>query len=336
MTQTPVLWPLVLAAAAVVALAVFWARAWRVRRAREDDENALKHLFHQRGLGQAPSFASLTGVLHRRNRSLAGTLERLERDGLIETRGQTFALTEAGEKRARQIVRAHRLWERYLADEAGMPLHDLHAAADAREHRLTADEVERLDAMLGHPLTDPHGDPIPDAQGDVTTGEEVALTAWPAGVPARIAHLEDEPPNVYRQIEAAGLDVGRLIVVDEATPGAVRVIVDGTTGSISPLAAGNVFVVATDARAADTAGTQPLSQLATGATAEVVALAPACRGDTRRRLLDLGFTPGTRLTAALDTFAGDPRAYRVRGTLIALRREQAAQVLVRDPSREKR
>lgn len=306
------------------------ARAWRTRRAREDDENALKHLFHQRGLGQAPSFSSLAGALRRRDRSLTGTIERLERAGLIETKGQTFALTASGETRARQIVRAHRLWERYLADEAGMPLRDLHKAADAHEHQLTPEQVERLDAMLGHPLVDPHGDPIPALAGELAPGEEVALTAWPVGVPATIAHLEDEPPNVYRQIEAAGLHVGRTIVVERATPGEVEINLGAETHAIPPLAAGNVFVVAAGEPARAPAGARPLSELPTGASAEVVAIDAACRGYTRRRLLDLGFTPGTRLTAALDTFAGDPRAYRVRGTLIALRREQAAQVLVRE------
>jgi DtxR family transcriptional regulator, Mn-dependent transcriptional regulator len=60
-----------------------------------------------------------------------------------------------------------------------------------------------------------------------------------------------------------------------------------------------------------------------------VSLDVNCQGFSRRRLMDLGFTPGARLEPALDTFAGDPRAYRVRGTLVALRRDQAAQIIVR-------
>ena len=72
-----------------------------------------------------------------------------------------------------------------------------------------------------------------------------------------------------------------------------------------------------------------LSDLGPGQLGEIVALDPDCRGFMRRRLLDLGFTPGARVRPDLTTFAGDPRAYRVRGTTIALRREQSARVLVR-------
>jgi DtxR family Mn-dependent transcriptional regulator len=75
-------------------------------------------------------------------------------------------------------------------------------------------------------------------------------------------------------------------------------------------------------------GVMPLSELPDKTPAEVVALDDACQGFTRRRLLDLGMTPGARLEAEMRNFFGDPRAYRVRGTLIALRREQAAQIWV--------
>ena len=76
-------------------------------------------------------------------------------------------------------------------------------------------------------------------------------------------------------------------------------------------------------------GVLPLSGLPSGASAEVIALDPAFRGFARRRLLDLGFTPGARIRSDLATFAGDPRAYRVRGTTIALRRDQSDRVLVK-------
>ena len=72
-----------------------------------------------------------------------------------------------------------------------------------------------------------------------------------------------------------------------------------------------------------------LSDLPNDASAEVVGLDETCQGFSRRRLMDLGFTAGARVQPALTTFAGDPRAYRVRGTTIALRRDQAGFVLVK-------
>jgi Fe2+ transport system protein FeoA len=78
----------------------------------------------------------------------------------------------------------------------------------------------------------------------------------------------------------------------------------------------------------------PLSELPDGATARVLALDPRFRGFARRRLLDLGFTPGAEVTVALANAFGDPRGYRVRGTLVALRGEQARFVWVRIPQAE--
>ncbi len=318
------------AAAAVACLAWMLLAGWRARHRREDEEHALKHLFNQRDLGQPASFSSLSGALRRRDPSLRATVRRLERAGQVEAHGEAFALTDAGDRRARHIVRAHRLWERYLADEARVPLRDVHRAAETREHHLTPEEVERLDALLGHPLVDPHGDRIPDVEGPLQPGDERPLTGWPAGVPARIAHIEDEPPSVYRQAEAAGLAVGGTITITAADTGGLDVIVGEEARRIPPPVAGNIFVVASEGPPVRPGAAVRLSQLPIGAAAEVVALDDACRGYTRRRLLDLGFTPGTRLVPALDTFAGDPRAYRVRGTTIALRRDQAAHVLVRE------
>ena len=97
---------------------------------------------------------------------------------------------------------------------------------------------------------------------------------------------------------------------------------------LAPAVAANVFLAATDASLAHT-GVVRLSDLSKNDRAEVVGLDDACQGFSRRRLMDLGFTEGARVRPMLQTFAGDPRAYEIRGTLVALRREQASQVLVR-------
>jgi DtxR family Mn-dependent transcriptional regulator len=98
---------------------------------------------------------------------------------------------------------------------------------------------------------------------------------------------------------------------------------------LAPAVAANVFVRPLPEYLASQSGVLPLSELPDGASAEVVALDESCQGFTRRRLLDLGMTPGAQLKPEMRNFFGDPRAYRVRGTLIALRREQAAQVWVK-------
>jgi DtxR family Mn-dependent transcriptional regulator len=248
--------------------------------------------------------------------------------GLLHARDQEFDLTPEGERLALQIVRAHRLLERYFADEARLPLGKVHDVAERREHALSAADVERLSADLGHPSYDPHGDPIPSREGAVPPASGVPATSWPAETNGRIVHLEDEPPISFAQILAEGLRVGQVVRVIEQTPQRILLTDGENEFRLAPAVAANVFL----APASDVATSTdviPLADLPDQAPAFVVALDDTCRGFSRRRLMDLGFTEGARVTPVLNTFAGDPRAYEVRGTVVAVRRDQAAQVLVR-------
>ena len=311
-------------------VAVLMAREFRHRsdtRRRTQIEDALKHLFDQQYRGRHGSFVSLGGLLRLSDRRLMQLLAQMQHQGLVVARGQEFELTPEGERVARQIVRAHRLLERYFADEARLPLRHVHAAAERREHSLTSDQIDALSASLGHPRLDPHGDPIPNRDGQIAPAGDTPVTAWPADRFGRITHLEDEPPLAYAQILAEGLRVGQVVRILESTPERL-VLTDGDHEyRLAPAVAANVFVAPAPAPAASDVIT--LADLAHGDQGEVVALDANCQGFSRRRLMDLGFTPGARLEPVLDTFAGDPRAYRVRGTLVALRSDQASQVLVR-------
>jgi len=331
---TPTFVLIVVLAASAVAL---WPRVglvalWRhraLRRNREQAENALKHLLGQAAAGQPGTLSSLQGVLRTSDRTLLALMERLEREGLIRTEGDHFRLTGEGERLAVHVLRAHRLWETYLTDELGVPVGQVHSRAERAEHQLTPADVDRLSAAMGHPETDPHGDPIPSRDGEVRPPSGTALSGWPLATPVRIVHLEDEPPLAFAQLAALGLRLGQVVHIVEHSP-ARMVLSDGQSEYVlAPLLAANVYVEPAEAPADSRAGVLRLSDLAPGDLGEVIALDPDCRGFMRRRLLDLGFTPGARVRPDLTTFAGDPRAYRVRGTTIALRREQSARVLVR-------
>jgi len=296
-------------------------------RRRVRIEDALKHLFDQEYRGRRGSFASLGGALRLDDRRLMLLLARMQQQGLVVATGQEFQLTADGERVARQVVRAHRLLERYFADEARLPLGDVHAAAERQEHALTPDQVDALSASLGHPRQDPHGDPIPGRDGEISPAGDTPVTAWPLEQFGRITHLEDEPPLAFAQILAEGLRVGQVVRIIESNPERI-VLTDGENEfRLAPAVAANVCLAPAPAPAAT--GLVTLAGLPEGETGEVVALDASCQGFSRRRLMDLGFTPGARLEPQLSTFAGDPRAYRVRGTLVALRRDQAQQVLVR-------
>jgi DtxR family Mn-dependent transcriptional regulator len=238
-------------------------------------------------------------------------------------------LTAEGRSYALRVIRVHRLWERFLADRTGVAESQWHHQADRKEHHLTPEQVEHLSAELGHPVFDPHGDPIPTPEGEMPARQGVPLSALDAGATARVVHVEDEPDTVYAQLVAARLYPGITIRVLEKTRDRLRIEADLQEHILAPVVASNLTVQpigdALDARAPD----RRLSSLCIGQEALVVDISPACRGIERRRLLDLGVVPGTRVRAELESAGGDPTAYRIRGAMIALRKDQADLIYVR-------
>jgi DtxR family Mn-dependent transcriptional regulator len=304
-------------------------RDWRSARQREQVEDALKHLLDREQQGRHASPESLAGTLSLPRLKATRLIADMESQNLLETRGAEIHLTAEGERWAMHILRAHRLWERYLADEARMPLSQIHTAAHRREHSFTDAQLDELSAALGHPTRDPHGDPIPTRDGKMPVVEITPVTAWQHDAPARIMHIEDEPAIAYEQIFAVGLRLGQVIRVIERTPQRI-VLSDGETEyRLAPTVAANIGVTPLAEGEIAKADAIPLAKLTQDQRAEILALDSAVQGFTRRRFLDLGLTPGTLIYPELGNFFGEPRAYRVRGTLIALRKDQAAQIWVK-------
>jgi DtxR family Mn-dependent transcriptional regulator len=284
-------------------------------------DDALKHLQHCEMSGLAPSLDSLAGALGCSPDQAARLLADLHGWGLVQLSAGDIQLTEAGRERSLQLVRAHRLWERFLADQTGFAEQEWHRRAERREHQLTQAEADRLSASLGHPTHDPHGDPIPTAEGDWAPHEGFLLPAAHAGQRLRVVHVEDEPEALFAELLALGLHPGTELQLKQVSPQRMRLEIAGESREVSALAAANVTVV--QLPPAKAARGFRLSTLPVGQSARVLALLPACRGAERRRLQDLGLLPGTQVRAEFASPAGDPVAYRIRGALIALRREQA-------------
>jgi DtxR family Mn-dependent transcriptional regulator len=256
-------------------------------------------------------------------------VQALEAAGLVRSQAGALKLTEMGKRRGMQVLRGHRLWERYLAAEGRLPLDRLHSAAERAEHRLAAEEVEALADHLGHPRTDPHGDLIPTAAGDLAPQARTPLTDWPPGHLAVVVHVEDEPRRVLTEALRAGLQPGTVLRVVGRDAEAVTCETSAGRRSIAPAVAAGVDV--RPAVEGEEIG-KPLATLAglpVGEQAEIAALSERCTGLGRRRLLDLGFTVGARVKVVLANLGDADHAYEIRGTVIALRKEQAEQVLIR-------
>jgi DtxR family Mn-dependent transcriptional regulator len=325
------------AVAALLALAVllFWpgqglAGRWRrglVASDRVEIEDALKHLWDGEYRQLPVTLESLAGALGLSGRDAADLLDRLGRLELVRHDDRGLHLTTEGRRNALRVIRIHRLWERYLADETGLDAREWHSRAERKEHKTSDEQAEALAATLGYPRFDPHGDPIPMPSGEVPPYQGTPLTQLAPDQVGTIVHIEDEPEAVFAQISAAGLVPGMRVRVMERLPHRLRLAAETDEVVLAPVVAANVTVLPIE-EPAEARPMTPLSALAPGERGEVIALATSCRGAQRRRLLDLGVVPGTIVTNELRGPGGDPTAYRIRGALIALRREQADLIYV--------
>ncbi|RIL09800.1 DNA-binding protein [bacterium] len=298
----------------------------RPSSARVEREDALRHLQLMLAGGHDPTVQSVAGALGVAPDRAAAVLADLERRECVVFQAGRVTLTPTGQAYATHIIRAHRLWEQHLAQSSGVPPEQWHAHADRAEHRLSPDDVAALTERLGNPTHDPHGDPIPPPHGAVVPHHGMPLDELPVDQTARVTHVEDEPAMVFAELVMLGLYPGAIVRVVERGPHALGLWVDGEHVTLTPLMVHNVSVAPLAAPPAP--APVRLSALPIGRSATVAGLSPACRGTERRRLLDLGFVPGTVITAEMVSPSGDPTAYAVRGALIALRRTQARHVLI--------
>jgi DtxR family Mn-dependent transcriptional regulator len=301
----------------------------RWRRARQLSqrvllEDALKHLHRSETHGRAATLHSLAGSLNVPLNHAARLLQELQARDLAAAEGETFRLTPQGRDDALRVIRAHRLWEEHLAEQTGFSEADWHDQAEVYEHRLSEQETQALAEALGNPAYDPHGDPIPTPAGEFRHHAGKPLTSLPLDTPLRIVHIDDEPEAVYAQLVAEGLFPGMSARITESSAQRIRLWAGGDEHILAPVVATNVSavpLVAGEAAAAEHG--LPLCDLRTGERGRVVTLSPRFRGAERRRMLDLGILPGTLIEQEMTSPGGDPTAYRIRGALIALRREQA-------------
>lgn len=296
-------------------------------------EDALKHVYTCESIGRTPTLESLAGQLEVSTGRAAHLLSRLAELDLVRADASGPGLTDEGRDSALRLVRTHRLWERYLADRTGVPAGEWHAEAERMEHTLSDEETDALAARLGHPAWDPHGDPIPTTAGALPPVDRLTLAGVSEGRTVEVVHLEDEPREIYDALLADGLGLGVRLDVVGRSGSAVEVRARGREWPISGVLARNVTVrLLPEGGSAD----QPLEtllDLSPGEVGRVLELSPACRGSQRRRLLDLGVVAGTEIEAELVSAAGDPVAYRIRGALVALRREQAEWIRIERPER---
>ncbi|MGA8026282.1 MAG: metal-dependent transcriptional regulator [Bryobacteraceae bacterium] len=150
--------------------------------------------------------ASVTGMLQKLSASKPPLVKYEKHHGA--------RLTAAGKKRALEILRHHRLLERFLHDSLDYGWDEVHEEAERLEHFISEKLEDRIAAKLGDPQLDPHGHVIPERSGAVSPRQEVNLLNWACGVPAVVSSVYDHNSSELREIDRLGLRPGVSVLVD--------------------------------------------------------------------------------------------------------------------------
>lgn len=292
-------------------------------------EDVLKQLYHFENSGNRVDTKTLVQALNFSNKSIVEAIKIMSINNLVYFDSDALKLTEEGHEYALRIIRVHRLWERYLADKTGFHKNEWHNRAEHMEHKLDHDETNKLASQLGNPKFDPHGDPIPTRTGKIAEIEGLELPLLPVNSIARITHIEDEPEVIYKQILAENIHIGSLLKVVENNNTRIVFQSEGEEFVLAPIVASNLTVLPIEKEIVIEENIARLSGLQEDEIAEIIGISRESRGESRRRLLDLGFVKGSKIKIDLLNPLGEPHAYLVKGTSIALRKKQASKILIK-------
>ena len=301
------------------------------KRQKELQEDFIKQLYN---LGGSISFADAL----KQKKLLNVTQDELEKviGAIVLTKeitaNEQLELTEKGEQHALKLIRAHRIYEQYLAEHSGYAPTEWHQRANRMEHVISDEEQSRIASLLGNPLFDPHGDPIPTQSLAMMPNDTCELplkehTWW------RITHVEDDNNKLFKQIADLGLTKDSMIYITEINSTSFSFRYEGEQMCL-PLVAleamNRVEVTKEEAESMPETRAQRLTTIEANEQATIVGLSPSCRGALRRRLMDLGFVKGSRIAIDMESPMKNPVAYVVRGTAIALRHDQAQYILIQN------
>lgn len=153
-------------------------------------------------------------------------------------------LTDTGNKIATTLVRKHRLWEVFLVQSLGMTWDEVHEIAEELEHIQSDQLIERLDAFLGFPKYDPHGDPIPNAQGKYTLRSQVPLSELKPGQEGLVIGVRDADNLFLRHLNDKGITIGKKakLIDHDAYDQMIRLSIEDKEMSITGKVAQNILI----------------------------------------------------------------------------------------------
>lgn len=211
------------------------------------EENYLKAIFHLSEDGARPVLTNdLANKMNTKAASVTDMIKRLSGKGLISYEKYYGAqITKSGKNEALQIIRKHRLWETFLVDKLNFSWDEVHEIAEQLEHIQSSVLIEKLDAFLGHPKSDPHGEPIPDKHGKMTELKRNTLSEASAPKKATLLAVKNDSPSFLKYLSKLGMRLGSKIFIVNKTEfdGSQEIIIDGKKKAfISRDAAENLII----------------------------------------------------------------------------------------------
>ncbi|MDT0642083.1 metal-dependent transcriptional regulator [Zunongwangia sp. F363] len=210
------------------------------------EENYLKAIFHlERNYKGGVSTNALAEEMETKASSVTDMVKKLSEKNLVKYKKyQGVKLSKAGRKTALEVIRKHRLWEYFLVEKLNFSWDEVHDVAEELEHIKSDKLITELDKFLEYPRRDPHGDPIPDAQGNFVQTSKVLLSACKKSDLGKIVGVKDSSAAFLQYLDKLDIGLGSILEVRhiEDFDQSIELEVDSNTITLSHKTASNLYI----------------------------------------------------------------------------------------------
>ncbi len=212
----------------------------------QSEENYIKAIYHLDAVSEKGiSTNAIAKKIITKASSVTDMIKKLsDKKVVIYKKYQGVTLTEFGKKTAANIIRKHRLWEVFLVENLNFSWDEVHEVAEQLEHIKSPKLIDELDAFLGHPKRDPHGDPIPDKDGNLQQIEKSLLSTLNKGEQGVCVGVDDSSSEFLRFLDKQGVKLGQNIEVldKESFDGSFQINIEKKEITISNKVASNIYI----------------------------------------------------------------------------------------------
>lgn len=209
------------------------------------EENYLKTIYHLQGEKGTVSTNGLALALQTKPASVTDMMKKLNAKKLLHYKPYYgFYLSTEGKKVALEIIRRHRLWEAFLCEKLKFDWDEVHDIAEELEHVSSKKLINKLDAFLGYPEFDPHGDPIPDTKGKIKQPNKISLSQLPFNTPAVVCQVANQSMELLEVLKHKKIAIGTTIEVRKQFEfdGSLELKIKRSVSTVSHQLAKNIFV----------------------------------------------------------------------------------------------